>query len=162
MDDLFAVISALFLFGLVLVVAWWTTRLVGFSMGSSRSGRLIRVLENAPAGRDRSIMLIEVGGRVYLVGSAVDQISLLDAIDDPAVVRRLLDGAPVPQANPLAPLIPGSFRDFLSRVQARQAGADAAPNPQAQATDDEPAQPANPAEERLKEQIERLRRLHDQ
>lgn len=158
MDDLFQVISALFLFGLVLVVAWWTTRLVGFSMNPRGRGRLIRVLENTPAGRDRSIMLIEVGGRVYLVGSAADQISLLDAIEDPAVIRRLLDGAEPAPANPLESLVPGSFRDFLKRVQAGQGGAAAAgAQPEKQEAEAGPA----PAEERLKEQIERLRRLQD-
>jgi flagellar biogenesis protein FliO len=141
---------AFFLFGLVLVLAWLSTRLVGYRMGLAARGRMVRVLEQVPAGRERMIMLLEVGGRVYLVGSTSEQISLIDAIDDPAVIERLLAHAPAAEATPLQTMLPVSFRDLLAKVR-----------PSGQAQPQPPADQAAAGEEerRLQEQLERLRRL---
>jgi flagellar biogenesis protein FliO len=146
---------ALFLFGLVLVLAWLSTRLVGYRMGLGTRGRMVRVLEQVPAGRERMIMLLEVGGRIYLVGSTSDQISLIDAIDDPAVIERLLAHAPEAEAHPLPGALPVSFRDLLAKVR---------PFGQNQPQSQQPQPPADAAaageeERRLQEQLERLRRL---
>lgn len=147
-------VYSLFLFGLVVALAWLSTRLVGYRMGLAARGRLVRVLEQVPAGRDRSVMLLEVGGRIYLVGSTTEQISLIDAIDDPAVIERLLSHAPSTEALPLQNVLPGTFRDLLAKV--RPFGGQSAQPPQAS------GQPVSAAEEeRLKQQLERLRRLQE-
>lgn len=140
-------IQAFFLFVLVLVLVWWTTRLVGYRMGAAARGRLVKVLEYVPAGRDRTVMLLEVGGRIYLVGSTGQQISLLDAIDDPETIRRILENVPEPLANPLAAALPPSFQEVLNRVRNR-----IVPAPRGQ-------EGAGEELDNLQQQIERLRRL---
>ncbi|HYF95565.1 MAG TPA: flagellar biosynthetic protein FliO [Symbiobacteriaceae bacterium] len=136
--------KAVFLFGLVVGLAWLSTRMVGYRMGLAARGRMVRVLENVPAGRDRSIMLLEVGGRIYLVGSTADRISLIDAIDDPDVVERVLTQTPPEQSGPL----PASFREILAKVRGQSA-------PPAASGEEEST------EERLRQQLDRLRRLQD-
>lgn len=160
-DDFLMLMEAVLLFGLVLGLAWLSTRMFGYRMGLAARGRMVRVLENVPAGRDRSIMLLEVGGRIYLVGSTSDRISLIDAIDEPDVIERVMAQAPAGQPNPLETVIPASFRDVLAKVRLpgrAQAEAPAKPG--------DPTAPAAPAdaegsEERLKQQLERLRKLQE-
>lgn len=147
METAVQLIYAVFLFGLVLGLAWLSTRMIGFRMGLAARGRMVRVLENVPAGRDRSIMLLEVGGRIYLVGSTADRISLIDAIDDPEVIDRLMAQTPPDQQGPLGNL-PASFREILAKVRRPGAAADV------------PADEAE-SEKRLKQQLDRLRRLQD-
>lgn len=144
-------IQAFFLFVLVLVLAWLSTRLVGARFGLAMRGRLIRVLEHVPAGRDRSIMLLEVGGRLYLVGATAERISLLDAINDPAVMQRVMEQVPPGDANPLAAALPGSFKEMLEKVRGGVVGA--AQPPRAGADDEEI--------KRLEQQLERLRRMQE-
>ena len=144
MDAFWELVKAVFLFGLVLGLAWLSTRLVGHRMGLASRGRMVRVLENVPAGRDRSIMLLEVGGRIYLVGSTADRISLIDAIDDPDVIERVLAQTPPEQPSHL----PASFREIFAKVRG------AAPV-QIPPADEEST------EERLRQQLDRLRRLQD-
>lgn len=152
MDGFLMLLQAVLLFGLVLGLAWLSTRMLGYRMGLASRGRMIRVLENVPAGRDRSIMLLEVGGRIYLVGSTSDRISLLEAIDDPAMIERVMAQAPLEQPNPLDTVIPASFREVLAKV--RLPG-----RPQAEA----PVSPADAegSEARLKQQLDRLRKLQE-
>jgi flagellar biogenesis protein FliO len=133
----------------VLALAWAATRFVGLRMGAPARGRLLRVLEHVPAGRDRSILLLEVSGRLYLVGATGQQIQLLDAIEDPETIRRIMESVPATPENPLGELIPASFKEALTRVLSRQ--------PKAPASSGEDVSQAEA--ERLKEQIDRLRRL---
>ncbi|HWI51243.1 MAG TPA: flagellar biosynthetic protein FliO [Symbiobacteriaceae bacterium] len=147
-ESFLQLLQAVFLFGLVLGLAWLSTRMIGYRMGLASRGRMVRVLENVPAGRDRSIMLLEVGGRIYLVGSTGERISLIDAIEDPEVIERLMAQTPPVQPNPLEAMIPASFRDVLSKVR----GGGQQPVP--------PAEPDS-TEERLQQQLDRLRRLQE-
>lgn len=156
MGDFLMLLEAVLLFGLVLGLAWLSTRLLGYRMGLATRGRMVRVLENVPAGRDRSIMLLEVGGRIYLVGSTSDRISLIDAIDEPEVIERVMAQVPPEQPNPLDTVIPASFRDVLAKVRLPgRAQAEASANPGAAPAD------AAASEERLKQQLERLRQLQE-
>ncbi|HYF79429.1 MAG TPA: flagellar biosynthetic protein FliO [Symbiobacteriaceae bacterium] len=155
MDDFLMLLEAVLLFGLVLGLAWLSTRMLGYRMGLATRGRMVRVLENVPAGRDRSIMLLEVGGRIYLVGSTSDRISLIDAIDDPGVIERVMAQAPEEQPSPLETMIPASFRDVLAKVRLPgRPGAEAQTKPA-------DAAEAEGSEERLKQQLERLRKLQE-
>lgn len=153
MEGFWTLFQAVFLFGLVLGLAWLSTRMIGMRMGLAARGRMIRVLENVPVGRERSVMLLEVGGRVYLVGSTSDQISLIDAIEDPAVIERLMAQSPPEQPATFATMLPGGFREVLDKVKTYAA----LKPPQAPG-----AQAEESTEDRLKQQLERLRRLQDQ
>lgn len=155
-----ALLQFFFLFGLVLVLAWLTTRFVGQRMGSPMGGSSLRVLQHIPAGRDRSIMLLEVGGRVYLLGITAHQVTLLDALDDPEVLERVLANVPAAGELPLTAALPRSFAEVLGRLTGR-------PNPPKPGSHESPpsgdAAPtdSSPETARLREQIERLRRMQN-
>ncbi len=143
----------LLILGLVLFLAWWTTRFIGMRMGGSRLGGAMRVIHHVPAGRDRSVMLLEVGGRIYLLGVTGHQVNLLDAIEDPEQIRRILEGTPAATENPLGQLLPPSFGDVFGKVLGQIKGQRPVNQPAEQAGAD------SGDAARLKEQLERLRRL---
>lgn len=154
MDELIKALLNLMILGFVIFLAWWTTRFIGARMGAHVRGGALRVLHHVPAGRDRSVMLLEAGGRLYLLGITGQQINLLDAIEDPDQIRRILEGTPGEGENSLGQLIPPSFGELfakaLDKVRVPRAGADSPP-------EDRGGESGEAA--RLQEQIERLRRL---
>jgi flagellar biosynthetic protein FliO len=152
-------VQALFLFAVVLGLAWISTRFVATRMNAPARGRLLRVLEHVPAGRDRSIMLVEVGGKIYLVGATGEQIRLLDTIADAEAVQRIMERVPETPAIPLGALIPDSFKAVLSRVMVPGAPQSPAQPEQQPAQANQPAGAPVDEAERLQQQIERLRRI---
>jgi flagellar biosynthetic protein FliO len=143
-DTLGQFLYALILFLMVLFLAWFSTRLLGQHWGAPRRGRALAMLEQIPAGRDRSIALVEVAGRVYLVGITPEAITLLDLITDPAVVADVRAAAAPPHRPPFPGALSASFPSLLRRVQGRPA-------------ENLPA--GAPASSSLEEQLRRLREL---
>lgn len=93
------------LFTLVLALAYVSTRFLNRRFSVFGFGRQIRLLDQLPLGSNRSVILIEVYGRVFLAGAAEGGVTLLAAIDDPAAARVLIEAAEVREAN--APAFPG-------------------------------------------------------
>lgn len=146
-----ALLQFIFLFGLVLLLAWLTTRFAAGRLSGQSAGGSLRVLQHIAAGRDRSVMLLEVGGRVYLLGVTSQQITLLDAIDDPGTIDRILQGA-APAPSQAAQALSRSFADVLGRLTGRGSSLP---------SDTEPEQTESAEAARLREQIERLRRMQN-
>lgn len=148
-----ALLQFIIFFGVVLALAWLTTRFWGMrTMGLSTKGSAMRVLQHIPAGRDRSLMLLEVGGRVYLLGITAEQINLLDTIDDVETIGRLVEMNSVPSTDVIEAVLPRSFREVLEKMRNRGASP---------AVEKEGAgAPASEERvERLQDQIARLRNL---
>lgn len=114
MDVAVQILSSVLLFGLVVFLAWLTTRLLGQQWGAGpRRGRTMNVREQVPVGKDRSIALVEVGDRLYVVGSTGQGITLLDIITDPALIAQVR--AANPPVQPLS--VSGMLRPFPSLLQ---------------------------------------------
>lgn len=75
--------------GFVVFLAWLSSRLIASRLSGPRRSRNLRVLDQVPVGRDRHLLLVQVGDRVLLVGSTADNVSLLTTFDDPADVTAL-------------------------------------------------------------------------
>lgn len=162
-----ALLQFFFLAAVVAVLAWLTTRFVGTRMGAASRGRPMRVLQHIPAGRDRSILLLEIGGRLYLIGATANQVSLLDAIGEPETVSRIMSEVPDTDSLALGPMLPGAFNDLLGKALQRLPanlrpgrGPDSALSPAPGEPESGQAEAPDAGEsDRLREQIERLRRL---
>jgi len=154
MQELYQLLQLLVLFVLVVGLAWLTARLVGTRFGASNRGSSLRVLQHIPAGRDRSIMLLEVGGRYYLLGVTGHQVSLLDQIDDPLAIARILELTPA--ASPLDRRVADSFSDLLGKALRRAPSGGDSTDTAANATDSPEMD-----QTKLREQIDRLRRLQN-
>lgn len=140
------ILYSVLLFGLVVFLAWLTTRLLGQQWGAGpRRGRTLSVREQVPVGKDRSIALVEVGDRLYVVGSTGQGITLLDIITDPALIAQVR--AANPPVQPLS--LSGVLRPFPSLMQ-KGLGAPAEPQTGAEAE-------AEPFSVSLGSQLERLK-----
>ncbi len=104
-------LEVVFLFGLVLALAYVSTRFLGRKLISLGSSRHLRLLDQLPLGSNRSVFLIEVQGRVFLVGSAEGGVSLLGTFDDPETVKAMVEA--VPPGNS------GSFKAKLEQLLSR-------------------------------------------
>ena len=96
------VFGGLLMFLLVVVAAW-----AGAGAGSGR----LRVVERVALGPDRALVLVRAGGRVFLVGSAPQQLTLLAELDADAFPES--GGQPEPA--------PADFASLFEAVR-RQGG----------------------------------------
>lgn len=97
--DVLRVVGAL---AMLVPLAYVTTRLVG-SRVALRPGRAMRLVDTLPLGPGRALYLVEVGGRMLVIGVSGQRMERLDAVTDPdevAQLRRLAGaGAPTPWAG---------------------------------------------------------------
>lgn len=115
METFWQVVTFLFLFGLVVGLAYLTSRLVGGGVGRMGEARLVRVVEALPVGRDRLLVLVEVGGEYLLVGSAPGGVNLIRAFEGEAARRLAGRAADQGPAEPVA-----RFRRTLGRLLGRE------------------------------------------
>lgn len=103
-------------FTLVVALAYWTARYLGGQWGFRARGRWLRVVEALPLGRDRAVLLVDVAGRILLVGVGPHGFQVLLHLDDPAAVAQIRAMAPphAPAEGPGAP-----FRQVLARLLGR-------------------------------------------
>ncbi len=58
------------LFCAILFLAWLTTRLIGRRAAGERKTRIMRIVETLPLGMDRSLVLVRVGEKHYLLATS--------------------------------------------------------------------------------------------
>lgn len=76
-----SLLGGLFLFVLVLVLAWYCSRWLGGRFGLSATGGTVRVLERVMVGPDRSLLVVRAGEDVLLLGVTPQHIERLGELD---------------------------------------------------------------------------------
>ena len=89
----FQLVQFALLFGIVLVLAYVSSRFLGRRLASGGSGRHIRLLDQLPLGPNRGLFLVAVAGKVLVVGLAEGGVNLICEIQDPETVRSLVENA---------------------------------------------------------------------
>jgi len=116
-------IKLLLVVGLIYLTAWGLRAVMGKArLGPARAGRL-GVLETTALAPNRSLYLVEVGGKVLLLGATPTQLTLLSEFSDPDVVKELRgesDFARQLEAS-AARLDEGAFPHSAASASARQA-----------------------------------------
>lgn len=79
-------LGSLLVIALAFVAVRWLAR---WQLQFTR-GRRMRVLEGLAVGRDRHLLLVQVGQEILLLGSTDGSIRLIHRIDDPALVAEWL------------------------------------------------------------------------
>lgn len=74
----------------VLPLAYGMTYLYSRRMTASRSGRALRLIDAVHLGSHRSIVLLEVAGRVLVIGATPHHIATLAEVSDPEAARNLV------------------------------------------------------------------------
>lgn len=67
---------------LILAAAFWCTRYIGKVAGARQQSGYMEVLDQLVLGSDRSILIVQVGTKRYLMGVTSEQIQILGEIDE--------------------------------------------------------------------------------
>lgn len=65
---------------IIIVLAYFTTRFVARFYSFSNKTKYIKILDRVVLAPDRSIVLLEFSGKVYMIGNDKNGVNLLDAI----------------------------------------------------------------------------------
>lgn len=106
------------------------------------ANRTLRSLGGIPLGQNKSLQVVELSGRIYVVGVG-ETVTLLDKIDDPLTAQAVLDSMEQQSARAWSTT---SFTDFLGRFRKRNT--EAAPT-------SEPWQEASSFQELLQSKMKR-------
>lgn len=81
-------LSLLAVFAVVVVMAYFTAKFIGGRFNARMSTGGGRVLENLPLAPNRSVCIVEMAGRVFLLGVG-ENITFLDEITDEETIQNL-------------------------------------------------------------------------
>ena len=81
-------LSLLAVFAVVVVMAYFTAKFIGGRFNARMSTGGGRVLENLPLAPNRSVCIVEMAGRVFLLGVG-ENITVLDEITDEDTIQNL-------------------------------------------------------------------------
>ena len=120
-------VSLVAVFAFVVVMAYFASKFLSGKFGRSISGTGGKMLEHLPLGPNKSVCIVEIGGRILLLGVTDQQITMLGEITDQQEIERLRrqvlvqpveSGAFASQLSSLEELtrrVPSLFRDGLNR-----------------------------------------------
>lgn len=66
---------------IVLILAYWCSRMIGKNWVRQSSGKHLKVIEQLQIGTDRQLLLIKLQDRVYLIGASSAGLQLLSEIE---------------------------------------------------------------------------------
>lgn len=95
-------LGILIVFCAILFLAWLTTRLIGRRFAGDVRNRRMQVVETLPLGMDRSLLLVRVGQRHYLLATGRGRTDFMAEVDP----------GPEPEADASSP---NDFRTILER-----------------------------------------------
>ncbi len=81
-EGLMSLAGAILMVVCILALAWWCSRMLGKGWVGATSGRNMKILEQIRVGTDRSLLLVKLGGHVYLIGVSGAGIQLIAQIED--------------------------------------------------------------------------------
>lgn len=87
------VFTLLFAFAFVLLLAYLTSRFLGQKMGGFQFAASSKILETLPLGANRFLYVVEVAGKVMILGVTNNQISLISEVTDELEIARLRSDA---------------------------------------------------------------------
>ena len=98
LGDIFSLITMLIAVAVILYLSYIVSRKVGSGSISSGMTGNIKVLDRAFVGRDKSVVIVRVGQKDYLLGVSQDSVRLLQELEEGQVVpnERM-----VPEQDPL-------------------------------------------------------------
>ncbi len=104
-ENIFQLLGLIIVFFLILVAAYFTSRLTGKSAVSNLKNRNIKVIETYRLGPNRFLQIIEVSGTYILIGVSKDNIEYLTELDAEQVITS--------EGN----ITPYAFKDILRSLK---------------------------------------------
>jgi len=117
--DLLSLLGILLVLLLVLAGCWLFTRWAGTGLAgygfASAAQRRMKVLERIAVGKDQALLVVQVAGRCYLLGSSPSGFSLLAELTEEEAALWA-----EPPANPGEGGRPPEFREFIRKFREKK------------------------------------------
>ena len=81
MEDIFEVLGMLLVFGAVLLLCYYTTRIIGKKLSGRTKNKNMKIVETLPLGLDRCLYLILVGNKYFLFFSSKRGLEMVSEIE---------------------------------------------------------------------------------
>lgn len=107
-------ISLIAVFAVVVVMAYFAARFIGGRFNARMSTGGGRILENLPLGPNRSVCIVEMAGRVFLLGVTDGSITLLSEITDNGMIEYLHEKSL--ESDDIFSNDFGSFSDLVKKI----------------------------------------------
>jgi len=107
------IIKTIFILGIFIVALYYIFKFISKKQGLNfQNLNIIKVVSSLPIGTNRFLLLIELEGRYFLIGSTDSSINLIKEISDKDLISRieLKKNQEVPKTNTV------TFKDFLHDV----------------------------------------------
>lgn len=106
----------------VIGLTFYASRLIGNWQVLQNRGRRLRVLEGVAIGRDRQLLLVQVGKEVLVLGSSGNGVNLVHRIEDAQAAADLL-AQPEPEVGRtgVPASLEGAIRGHLDRMKTTMA-----------------------------------------
>ena len=108
-----SLVGGLFLFVLVLALAWVCSRWLGGRFGFSAAGGTVRVLERVMVGPDRSLLVVRAGEEVLLLGVTPQRIERLGELDPALYPEGEEPGAAVMKAADFSAALQNAVKGWI-------------------------------------------------
>lgn len=105
--------SLIAVFAVVAVMAYFAAKFIGGRFNARMSTGGGKVLENLPLGPNRSVCIVEIAGRVFLLGVTDGSITLLGEITDNDMIAHLHERS---LAGDIFAQDFGSFSDLVKKI----------------------------------------------
>ena len=106
-------LSLLAVFAVVVIMAYFAAKFIGGRFNARMSTGGGKVLENLPLGPNRSVCIVEIAGRVFLLGVTDGSITLLGEITDNDMIAHLHEQS---LAGDIFAQDFGSFSDLVKKI----------------------------------------------
>ena len=97
LGDIFSLLLMLVAVGAILYLSYIVSRKIGSGTLSSGMAGNIRILDRAFVGRDKSVVIVRVGQKDYLLGVSQESVCLLQELEEGQVVPN--EKMAVPEAS---------------------------------------------------------------
>lgn len=147
---IFTVFGTLLLFVVILYLAYLTTKMIGkkYSLGNTGNKNL-KILDNMGIGQDKSLAIVEAGGKTVLIGISKEHIEYICDVDKNLLVKDEKVQNPA-SAFEFAEILKKTASQKLSSIKGNK---ESAYKPREESTEEESTE-ENTADEREEENTE--------
>lgn len=83
------VCSLAIVFGVVVALAYFVSRFMGMKFGAARQGKVSQILDTVSLGPNRGLYVVDIAGKILLLGVTDHQIACLQEITDEMEIAKL-------------------------------------------------------------------------
>ncbi|NBI07870.1 flagellar biosynthetic protein FliO [Senegalia massiliensis] len=90
MNDFINILFAIFSFGVILVLAYFTTKMVAMKSTNMNNGKNMEIIDVLNLGNHKKILLVKILGKIYIIGTSNNGgFNKIDEIQDEKIINNV-------------------------------------------------------------------------